>query len=275
MFVEEIRRAVQACQRGRLPELSAAVWKSFAAGAVSEDEAQGLAELIETRKAAGLIHLGETSRQRVGSRPRSSASLKRRRSWAASSWLPPRLAAQFTQAEAAALGVVLSEIALRGRCELCHGAVAGRAGMSVASVKRALTQARRLGLLHIEERRVSRFRNLPNAVTIASAELSTWVATRARGLRAAMRQGGGVQTGTAAESMNLNNPARPVATAGKAGLSMREVARFGPIGQHLDRNLPRERNQKIAISSTPAAMSVPPMTRARFSRCTSKPMSPK
>ena len=27
MFVEEIRRAVQACQRGRLPELSAAVWK--------------------------------------------------------------------------------------------------------------------------------------------------------------------------------------------------------------------------------------------------------
>ena len=47
MFLEEIRRAMQACQRERLPELSAAVWKGFAAGAVSEDEAQRLAEEIE------------------------------------------------------------------------------------------------------------------------------------------------------------------------------------------------------------------------------------
>ncbi len=44
MFVEEIRRAVQATPRGRLAELSAAVWKGFAAGAIAEQEAQSLAE---------------------------------------------------------------------------------------------------------------------------------------------------------------------------------------------------------------------------------------
>ncbi len=42
MFAEEIRRAVQAAPRGRLAELSAAVWKGFAAGAIGEDDAQRL-----------------------------------------------------------------------------------------------------------------------------------------------------------------------------------------------------------------------------------------
>ena len=50
MFAEEIRRAVQATPRHRLAEISAAVWKSYAAGAIPEDEAQRLAELIEARK---------------------------------------------------------------------------------------------------------------------------------------------------------------------------------------------------------------------------------
>ena len=227
--MEEIRRAVQATPRERLAEISAAVWKGFAAGAVSEDEAQALAELIEARKVAQTAPARPA--RRVGSRPRSSASMARRRSWAASSWLPPRLAAQFTQAEAAGLGVVLSEIAIHGRCELCHGAVAGQAGISVASVKRALSQARRLGLVHIEERRVSRFRNLPNIVTIVSAELATWVATRGRGLRAAKAWEGGVQLGTATKSISLSNPTRPVATAWKTGLAIGVAARFGPLSR--------------------------------------------
>ncbi len=111
MFVEEIRRAVQACQRGRLPELSAAVWKGFAAGAVSEDEAQRLAELIEARKAAGLIQMDEAPRRRVGRRPRSPASLERRRAWTGSGWMPPAIAARFTMGEAAAIGVIVAEIA--------------------------------------------------------------------------------------------------------------------------------------------------------------------
>ena len=148
MFVEEIRRAVQACQRGRLPELSAAVWKGFAAGAVSEDEAQGLAELIEARKVVSTSPAAP--RKPVGSRPRSSASLERRRAWTGSGWMPPAIAARFTMGEAAAIGVVVAEIAARGQCMLSIGAIAGRAGVCLTIVRNALRQARSLGLLHVE-----------------------------------------------------------------------------------------------------------------------------
>lgn len=203
MLVEQVRRALAATPRGRLAELAATVWRAFAAGAISEEDAQQLAEEIAVRKA---IPAAPPAPRRVGSRPRSPASMERRRAWAASSWLPPRIAARFTPAEQAALGVVLAEIAMTGRSELCHGAVAGRAGVSVSTVKRAMAEARRLGLVLVEERRISRFRNDTNVVTILSAELRTWVATRGRGLRAARGtwgQGGGVHVGTTTESISL------------------------------------------------------------------------
>ena len=41
MFAEEIRRAIPTTPRGRLTELSAAVWKGFACGAVSEEDGAG------------------------------------------------------------------------------------------------------------------------------------------------------------------------------------------------------------------------------------------
>ena len=214
MFVEEIRRAVQACQRGRLPELSAAVWKGFAAGAVSEDEAQRLAEMIEARKAAGLIQMDETPHRRhVGSRPRSSASLERRRAWTGSGWMPPAIAARFTMGEAAAIGVIVAEIAKCGRCELYIGAIAGRAGVCPSTVRNALRQARSLDLLHVETRRVARDRCLSNIVTIISRELELWVRTRAR----AKQQGGTCKTVLPTTNHILSSSTRPVATARKAG----------------------------------------------------------
>ena len=84
MFVEEIRRAVQAAPRHRLAEISAAVWKGFAAGAIMEEEAQRLAEEIEARKV--IPSASATPRKPVGSRPRSPASLERRRAWTGSGW---------------------------------------------------------------------------------------------------------------------------------------------------------------------------------------------
>ena len=73
--------------------------------------------------------------------------------------MPPAIAARFTMGEAAAISVILAEVALCGRCELAIGAIGGRAGVSVSTVKRALVQARVLGLVSIEERRVSWCRN--------------------------------------------------------------------------------------------------------------------
>ena len=175
MFVEEIRRVLVTTPRGRLADLSAAVWKGFASGALAEDDAQKLAEEIEARK---VVPAAAVPCRRVGSRPRSSASLERRRAWTGSGWMPPVIASKFTMGEAAAIGVILAEVAVHGRCELSHGAVGGRAGVSVSTVKRALAQARVLGLVSIEERRVSWFRNLPNVVTVLSAELAAWLRTR-------------------------------------------------------------------------------------------------
>ena len=211
MFVEEIKRAVQATPRHRLAEISAAVWKGFAAGAVSEDEAQQLAELIEARKAAAMVPARPA--RRVGSRPRSSASLERRRAWTGSGWMPPAIAARFTMGEAAAIGVVVAEIAARGQCMLSIGAIAGRAGVCATIVRNALRQARTLGLLHVEPRRMARDRNLPNVVTIISRELELWVRTRSR----VERQGGGCRSVSPTTNHFLSSSARPAATAWKAG----------------------------------------------------------
>ena len=137
MFVEELRRAVLATPRHRLAELSAAVWKGFAAGAIGETDAQALAEEIQARKA---IPTAPSAPRRSGSRPRSSASMERRRSWAAGSWMPPSMAAGFTQAENAALAVIIREIATTGSCGLPAAAIAGKAG-----VRHVLCEKRRQG----------------------------------------------------------------------------------------------------------------------------------
>jgi hypothetical protein len=199
MFIEECRRAVMASPRSGLDTLAKEVWRAFGADVLSADEASELCEAIAARRAVPAL---TAPVRRVGSRPRSSTSLERRRAWTASGWLPPALASRFTMGEAAALGVVLAEVALKGRCELSHGAVGGRAGVSVSTVKRALGEARKLGLVKVEERRMSWSRNLPNVVTIASTELRTWVATRGRGLRAARGLSGGVQIGTTPKSIS-------------------------------------------------------------------------
>ena len=218
MFAEEIRRAVLATPRYRLAEISAAVWKGFAAGAVSEDEAQHLAELIEARKVVPTA--SATAHRPVGSRPRSSASLERRRAWTGSGWMPPAIASRFTMGEAAAIGVIVAEIAQRSRCELPIGAIAARAGVCATIVRNALRQAKTLGLLHVEERRVARDRNRSNVITIISRELELWVRTRAR----VERQGGGCRSVLPTTNHILSNSAQSVATAWKTGT-------FGEVGR--------------------------------------------
>ncbi len=117
---------------GTAVRLSAAVWKGFAAGAVSEADAQALAEAIEARKA---VPAAPAQPRRVGSRPRSPESMERRRRWTSSGWLPPQLAARFTMAENAVLSVVAAEVSRRGQSMLTIGAIAGHAGVCKATVR--------------------------------------------------------------------------------------------------------------------------------------------
>ncbi len=69
MFAEQIRRAVEASPRVELPKLSSALWKAFAVGGVTEEEASELSALIEAKKAAPAPQ--KPVQRRVGSRPRN------------------------------------------------------------------------------------------------------------------------------------------------------------------------------------------------------------
>src|SRR3954453_18985263 len=97
MFVEQLRRAVEASPRVELPTISALLWKAYAAGTVSESDAAGLSALIEARKA--IPAAPKPAQRRFGSLPPPHTSLERPRPWAASGALPPALASRFTLAE--------------------------------------------------------------------------------------------------------------------------------------------------------------------------------
>ncbi|GJD43431.1 hypothetical protein AFCDBAGC_1283 [Methylobacterium cerastii] len=196
MYAAEIRRAVEAAPRVKLPEVAALMWRAYADGHVSEAEAEALSGLIEAQQAdAGTCApnpSGSPVGARRGSRPRTDASMARRRRWAASGRLPPGLAARFTLAEQAVLGVVAAETVKRGSCSLAVGNIAALAGVSETSVRNALREARRHGLVTVEERRLARFRSDTNVVRIVSAEWTAWLRLARSGERSAVpRQSGG------------------------------------------------------------------------------------
>src|SRR4051794_12548877 len=174
MFAEQLLRAVEASPRAELPAVSALLWKAYAAGYVSESDAADLSTLIEARKAVGSAPR-VSPRRLVGSRPRSPGHMERRRRWAASGCLPPAIAARFTLAEQSALAVIAAETRKRGDCRLTNGELADVAGVSITSVKNALRHARALGLISIEERRLTAFRNASNVVRITDASWQAWL----------------------------------------------------------------------------------------------------
>ena len=180
MFVEQLRQAVEACPRHQLTHVNQLLWRAYAAGQVTEEQASELSDRLEARRAAKAPQ--SPVHRRVGSRPRSGASMERRRRWAASGALPPALAARFTLAETAVLAVVAAEALRHGRCTLVLEHIAALAGVGRSTVKRALRAAQGLGFVRIEERRVSAWRNAPNVVTITSREWSAWLRMRGRGV---------------------------------------------------------------------------------------------
>ncbi|MCJ2102789.1 helix-turn-helix domain-containing protein, partial [Methylobacterium sp. E-046] len=135
-YANEIRRQVEAAPRAALPAVTAALWRAYGEGKVTEAEAEALSVLIEGRRLTyvpptrpkleqasnpagttitevkAIDRLGPP-RRAVGSRPRTDASMERRRRWAASGRLPPGLAARFTLAEQAVLALVAAETARR------------------------------------------------------------------------------------------------------------------------------------------------------------------
>ena len=89
--------------------------------------------------------------------------------------VPAKIAASFTMAELAVLTVVARQCQRTGTCSLHIDAIAALAGCSRTTVKRALRQARLLGLLLIKERRIPARKSLTNIIMIISNEWTAWL----------------------------------------------------------------------------------------------------
>ena len=213
-YAYEIRRQAEAAPRAALPAVASALWKAFGEGHLSEAEAEALSGLIEARSVSPRsgenpppasnaeipgIASGLTGdhRSRAGTRPRTDASMERRRRWAASGRLPPALAARFTLAEQAVLSLVAAETTRRGDCRLAVGHLAAIVGVAETTVRNAIREARKLGLVTVEERRATGFRNDTNVVRVVSVEWTAWLRLARKGGRETLplsSQGGGCKS---------------------------------------------------------------------------------
>src|SRR5918912_229883 len=144
---------------GSLDALVRAIWTDHAAGRLADAGAQQL-----------------TLRIPSPARYDRRASLLHRRRLAASGGLPAQIAQHFTCGEQAVLRVITDEARIHGKCMCTHGELAGRAGVSVSTAKRAIATAIKLGLLHRIERRRPGQKSPANVLTVVSRELRAWIA---------------------------------------------------------------------------------------------------
>jgi hypothetical protein len=192
MFYEQMLAAIDGARTlARLDELSRTIWQAFGTGAVSDEEAQGLAERIHavrgvTRKAivpvgipAGRGTLFPPRRAQVA--PDRAASRTRRRRLASAGPMPPALATGFTQGELAALAIIAAEIRAKGLCGASLAEIAARAGVGRTTAQNAIREAARQGLVTVQERRHEGRKNDPNIIRIVSREWCAWLKRGGRG----------------------------------------------------------------------------------------------
>jgi hypothetical protein len=194
LHAEIMRAAIEGARTfAQMDELSRQLWRGHGAGAMSDEEAQGLAERLQGRRNAirdgirplpilGLACSGIAIPRMSLFPPRKTqrspdriASRDRRRLLACSGPLPPRLAARFTEGQRAVLRIVADAVAEAGLCDLCLDAIAARAGVCRRLTQGALRLAEGDGLLTIEERRQPGRRNAPNLLHIVSREWQAWI----------------------------------------------------------------------------------------------------
>ncbi|WP_264051710.1 hypothetical protein [Methylobacterium flocculans] len=188
MLFEEMAEAIGRAHGSALDEVSRALWASVAIGQVSDEGAALLSAAIEARRPlrgpiSGPKPVGAiTLRLKPQRCPDRAKALERTRRWAAAGRMPPNIAMKFTLGEQAALAVIAFEISRRQFCDKSIGDIGCVAGVSESTVKRAVRQAKALGFLTVQERRLSRYRNDTNIVRIISKAWLAWIDLRgARG----------------------------------------------------------------------------------------------
>lgn len=197
-----------------LDALSRDLWRATGEGALTEAQAQAIAEAIHGRRKprdqASAVALGDLaalpSRKPPGvaveapgtpsdqsptkdprpwsyfspkgfqRSPDRARSLERRRTLAASGPMPPNLACRFTTGELAVLKIVADAFVAGRQCTFSIPEIAARAGVGQTKARLALRIAQNLGLVSIEERRVPYRPNRTNVVRIVAPSWLAWLA---------------------------------------------------------------------------------------------------
>ena len=218
MLFEDMADMIGRAHGAALDAVTRALWAAVATGQIGDADAALLSAAIEARRPTGKLTGRAKPIRAITLRPKPqrcpdrTEALERSRRWATAGRMPPAIACKFTQGEQAALAVIVVEVTKRQTCTMAIGAIAAMAGVSGSTVKRAVKQARALGLLTKEERRLSRYRNDTNIVRIISKAWLSWI--ELRGSKGGVQRRTGMNTnglrevrGGSVEGMN-----RPVRT---------------------------------------------------------------
>jgi hypothetical protein len=121
------------------------------------------------------LQKGMWRRRREPRSPDKVASQRRRRSIAGAGWLPPALASYFSTGLQAVLSVIAREYLANGSCSLCNDRIAAHAGVCATTVKNAVREAIRLGLLVRQVRPRLGQKHDTSILMIVSSEWLTWL----------------------------------------------------------------------------------------------------
>ncbi len=157
------------------------IWRGHGEGLVDDSAAERLSAAIEARRSAFKVRSPKTTAQPRRAHPRPcrspdrTRSIRRRRGLAASGAVPGTIAAHFTTGEIAALTVIARQCQRSRSCDWFMDRTAAIAGVSRTTVRNALRQAQALGLISVQERRLTAWRSDSNIIRVVSAEWLAWL----------------------------------------------------------------------------------------------------
>jgi len=174
-----------------LDTLARSLWSCYAAGDISDDDANFLSSCIDRRRPPGAgspfghlkpinVRLAArvssrfTPRQRQRSSDRR-ASRDRRRMLGGSSVLPAGLRCCYTEGQRAVLCIIAGEVKRHGICDLPIDKIAALAGVCRTSVQTTLHEARRLSHIRIIERPQPGQKHLTNIIEIINVDWRIWL----------------------------------------------------------------------------------------------------
>ena len=182
MFAEQLLTAITVSSNIAVLENNARLtWRSFSEGLIDDGMAETLSVAIEARRSAlqgsgrAISKKPAMTRHRPCRSPERAKSIERRRGLAASGAVPGKIAAHFTTGEIAALTVVARECQRTGSCDWFMDRIAAVAGVSRTTARNALRQAQKLGLVTLQERRLTAWRSESNIIKIVSGEWLLWL----------------------------------------------------------------------------------------------------